>query len=276
MKRVFKITIILLLVVLVLAAGGWLLARKKAVQNGQTQPTFREFLTRQSKSGSEQQTPGLTPDTAADGSSNTTKKPDTAAPTPSSGPITVSQFTSAPVTPSGQVTDVSPLDNGFATGAGVELGTGINTSPISIPGTPITQTIQGLPDIALGGCQDTDVNIQFTAEEIRRLNELQSQFLQIAGTLHTDADTQAEQANYTLFKDKLDTNTELYNYCLSKGFAIGTTTLKNRVATPFWRMPGRDKSGYLRNGEWDDGIADPRLISESEMMLEHLFKLHLW
>jgi hypothetical protein len=107
------------------------------------------------------------------------------------------------------------------------------TNPIIIGDN--VQTVSPTPDPL--SCTDADVNIAFTDEEIARLTALQTRFYAIAQTLHTDTDVKTELANYDNFKLKLDSITELNNYCVAQYPKIPASFEKKRVPTPFWYDP---------------------------------------
>lgn len=271
MKKVFTIIISLILVVAVVTVIAWLFSRNKAVKEGGTAPSFRSFLTRNATTQPPREP--TTPELGEETPTNEPEEPTDQTPDGSSfDSVQISQFTSSPMTPT----------QGQGTGFGGTMGTGTfgGTRP---PGTPSSlpgaSTITTPPPIAAPACRDEDININFTAEEIRRLGELQNQFNAIAATLHTDADVQAELSNYTIFRTKADQVTELYNYCLAVSPRIADATLKTRIPTPFWRGTG-DVRGYLikhpLTRDVFSGTIDPRNHNLAKGAFERIFKLNLW
>ena len=284
MRRLLKIILILVLVLGIIFVVTWMLSRNKAVKEGGTAPSFREFIVGDRPRREQNQEGGgdqLTPDEQQDETvAEEDDQQDTSITVPDIGTIEVSQFTSGPLVPSESMVGSLPI----GTGATPQSG-GVSVGTTSNPTTPPVVSPTSSPGPV---CSDDDLTIAFTAEEIRRLGELQDEFTSIANTLRTDADVQAELANYTVFKTKADATTELYNYCLAVSPRITDPILKARIATPFWRDPARDVQGYIhprtvrasdflfQQGSTNSNPIDPRNVTSTQSILERYFKLNLW
>lgn len=268
--------IILIIIVFLGAVGsiGWLLTRRTAVQNGMTPPSFRQFLTFDTKPSPEDPESPLQPDI---NEPQISPSPDTPETTPDEDVITSSQFTSGPIAPAqNQPTQPRPQEE---PGTAILEPAAIPTEPTPIPIVPVPQSGE-TPTSVASQCSDADITISFTPEEIQRLNALQNRFYAVAGSLRSDADVARELANYGQFKAKTDQIEELYNYCQSASPSIQEPLLQTRVTTPYWRDPARDRVGYVT--PWSQGISltaqiiDPRNVVFTQGVIERIFKVNLW
>lgn len=200
-----------------------------------------------------------------------------------------------------------PGDNGgFTSGPLMPIGSGLGTSgnPYGVPGTSSTSgsalgtTLSGSTpikitdgdinpiDLPAGGtstakyCSDADTNIDFTQEEIARLNILQGRFYTIAQSLHNDADVQTEISNYDAFQVKAAQTMELYDYCQSKLPLITNPDLQKRVATPFWRDETKDSQSFLStDGPTQGELAIDHSASSIPVLmriLQNVLRLNFW
>jgi hypothetical protein len=249
MKRAFKIILILLLVIALLLFGAWLRVRKQSTDQGRSAPTFREFLGLGSRAPSTTTDggTGLTPDGPSQGG----ETPNTETPSQPSttGGVAVSQFTSGPLTPA-QGASGGP---GFGMSGSGSGSSGGNTSSGGAAPTPPQAPAAGTTGPF---CGEEDLNIDFTADEIARLNALQNRFYAIAGSLNSDADIQQEASNYTTYKAKADQITELYNYCVATAGATGGAT--------------------ALSGVFNGGALDPREVLGTQAIIQRIFKVNLW
>ena len=257
MKRAITIILIIAVVAGIFLLGAWFIARNKAVKQNTTKPTFKEFVTGDSgkglspsdnpsdlssvfvddnlttsntpgsSSGSGVNTPGtdvavFTNDTTVVDTSNNSGLGGGGA--NSNGPGTV------PTTPGGNTGTNTTTPNTNTPGTGTNTtttttGTGTNTTP------PVT-----VPPITPGpACTDADLNIQFTPDELQKLQFLQNRFYAVAQTLHTDADVVTEEGNWSNFRVKTDKAEDLYmRFCRVYAPLITDANFKKRVPTPFW------------------------------------------
>ncbi|HVY36034.1 MAG TPA: hypothetical protein VG982_02040 [Candidatus Paceibacterota bacterium] len=285
MRRIFSIIITILVIIGIILLGSWLLARHTAVKNGGVAPTFREFLTlgtNQAVAPTPQTGGTLSPDVTQNG--EVPSSPNTpSTPSAPSDHVAVSQFTGAPTTPAENNTTRSGSANVATTQTFPTSTVVTSTGTTSAPSAPVT------PAVAGPACNDADLAIDFTPDEITRLNALQNRFYAISENLHTDAEAEAELANYNTFKSKADEATELYNYCLAESPLITAPLYKTRVNTPFWRDSTRDSAGYisgatstrntlaqnlLNSGDWR--VVNPENQDAAKRTLERVFQLNLW
>ena len=288
-KKITTIFFIILFIAL-FAVGFWYIARNKATKSGQVPPTFKEFLGigPSQKPGSSSQGGELSSDFTGGESGNeeSTGSQGGTVPTPTIG---TSVFTNIGYTP----TTLPPVDytpggggqtGGGSTGGGgtvvVGSGGGIITPPPADPNLP--------------ECGPADLNINFTQDEIDRLNALKSRFMKVAETLNTDADVATELANYDTFKIKTQKLTELNTYCINSPVYTGAQAtvvasqpygtvvpggngeINYRVPTPFWHDSNKDNQALVHQGSNFRGIfSDPDTIFP-ERSMEHALRLNLW
>lgn len=205
MKRILTIISIIVVLALVVLTVGWLRSRNTAQKNGTTPLTFKEFVTgTATPKPADSQTPGsISSDFTNPEGQGTTGTQDTGG-APSITPNT-STFTNNGFTPSEQE------------GA---RGSGANDTPIGgtpaagSPGTVVPVPPGTVAPVAV--CTDADLNIEFNAVELQKLQALQDRFYEIATSLHNDGDIQTQLANYNALKSKLDRYRELTTYCVNK------------------------------------------------------------
>lgn len=331
MKRKITIVIIILLIIFMMVGGAWLLARRRANKNSTTPPTFKEFV---GIGVSNKAQPGNGPDNTL--SSDFTNDPEKQSPTtiPNTNiPIATSVFTTGGFTPlggglgggmgggglgggginggglGGGGIDGGGLGdggnggggggNGGGTGSG---GTGGNGGPIITP-----PPLGVIPTVTPPECSDADLTINFTAEEIAKLNGLKERFFVVAETINTDADVATELSNYNTFKTKLRKITELEEFCVNSPvyknakattqpvaapggiFNIPTPRqpygsvwpgpngdINYRVPTPFWNDIFKDNDAFVHQGVNIDGIFTDTDPIFPERSMEHAFRLNLW
>lgn len=282
MKRFRKILIILLILLIVVLCA-WALARRKAVRNGQTPPSFRSFLS----IGNSKNNTGTTGNNGTN-TSDFTDDENIGTNTGSSTPKTkTSIFTNSGLNPTG-------IEGGGAQGPSEIIvgGTG-QTTVGQTGGTGVIGTTGGQTTTA--ECSDTDLTIDFTPDEIARLNALKTRFFALAQDLNTDSELATEITNYDIFKSKSDKLTELYNYCKSSPVytgaqatpvvasqQYGTTVPGNngainyRVPTPFWHEITKDNQAFVHQGiNWKGIFSDPDLVFP-ERSIEHALRINLW
>lgn len=302
MKRLITIILIIIAVAAVFLGISWLLSRRTAEKSGTTPQSFREFVTGDTGEGT---TPSTPPGTIS--SDFGTENPDTPGATTGqpggiAGTLTpttrTSVFTNTNLSPT---TSNSPRDTGTSVGSGIGANGSTPTNGGVLPTGSAGPTVPILTNTA-PECTDSDLNITFTADELKRLQALQDRFYEIAQTLHNDGDVQAQMANYTAFKLKQANYNELLTYCtdtLARNIP-STPALKNKVPTPFWyelgdirynptirfegfnvvrgNGEGDTPLGYIMGpgqigGEVDSYRGNPDVFKRS---MERLLRLNLW
>jgi hypothetical protein len=147
-------------------------------------------------------------------------------------------FTNTPLTP----TDNFPNDRGNPTDRPATTPTGNSTGPTiedngtinpTTPGTAVPEDI----------CSDADTNIEFTAEEIARLNTLRLRFSNIASNLYTKGDIEQQLALFDSFKAKTVQVNELITFCENTSSSL-PGALQVRVPTPFYHDFSRDSNTF--------------------------------
>lgn len=290
-KKILTILLIIILLVL-FALGLWYVARNKATKNGQVPPTFKEFLgvgvsTKPQPSGPGGELSSDFTNNNNQGGADGAQGTDGSIPTI---PIGTSVFTTPGYTPAGTINP--PIDYNPGSGGQTGGGTSGGGGPVLVGGGGDIITPPADPN--LPECGPADLNINFTQEEIDRLNALKSRFMKIAETLNTDADVATELANYDTFKIKTQKLTELNNYCTSSpvyknaqatvvasqpyGVALPGTNgeINYRVPTPFWHDINKDNQALVHQGSNIKGIfSDPDFIFP-ERSMEHALRLNLW
>jgi hypothetical protein len=289
MKKSLRIIIIILIILSLILLGAWSRARKQAVKNGYEAPTFRAFLglgtPKSSKPNENNQNENSSEFTNEEGEN--TENQNSESPTSSTRKSIFTNGVFSPVTPTNTIgAGGVPVVQGGSGGSVGGSGGGTTGGGVAVtPPSPQTQ-----PE-----CSDTDLFIEFTPEEINRLNSLKTRFFAIAAELHTDEDLSAEISNYDLFKTKSDKITELSNYCLQSpvytsargsSFTVrepyGTTVpggngaINYRVPTPFWNDKAKDNNAFIHQGlNWQGIFSDPDLVFP-ERSIEHALRLNLW
>ncbi len=265
MKRAITIFLIILVVVGIFLTGAWLISRRTAVKNSAPAPTFRDFITGDSGKGDT-----LTPNNGDlssvfvdDNLGNT----DTVGVVDTTPGTQVAQFTNGGTSPSGGSSGAGNTQgtsgNGITTTTSPN-GTTTTTTPGTVPGTviittttpngtttttttsidPTTQPPSTAPATTPGpACGDADLNIQFTANELAKLQVLQNRFYAIAQSLHSDADVATELGNHDNFLAKVTNTESLYLFCdqivTTQGAgAITNPAYKKHIPTPFWHSNG--------------------------------------
>jgi cytoskeletal protein RodZ len=268
MSRFIKILLTIILIIAIILLGAWIMSRKKAADENRSSPTFRQFLglgTAPAKTPEGQSPTDLTPDQVTNEPTGSTGPTTPEGGTGTGSTVAVSQFTTSPLTPT------------QGAGAPIKPASALPSAPnIQTPVLP-PATIVSAPTTTTGSqCTDSDVTIEFTADEITRLNALQGRFLAIAQNLHTDSDATAELANFDSFKTKLDAVGELYAYCQEKSPLIGAPAYRTRVATPFWRNPAKDVAGYIAPNGVISMPVDSRDTAKTYRLLEKVFRVNFW
>ncbi len=287
MKKSLRIIIIILILITIILLGFWMRARKQAVKEGSTAPTFRAFLGLGNPKGAK--TDDKTPN---ENSSDFTGDEDiSGAQTENEqigSTIRKSIFTNGELSPAGSANTTNTGGTVIVQGGNNGSGGGNTTGGGGVAITPPSPQTQ--PE-----CSDSDLFIEFTPEEINRLNALKTRFFALAGELHTDEDLSAEISNYDLFKTKSDKITELYSYCVQSpvytsaqpsSFTVrepyGSTVsgrngaINYRVPTPFWHDKAKDNNAFIHQGlNWQGIFSDPDLVFP-ERSIEHALRLNLW
>lgn len=250
-RRIIKIILVLLAIFFILLIGIWLVGRNTAKKNEQTPLSFRQFLGLGTSTKPENTLPGA-------GSSTFTNPNDgtNAGGTTGSGQSSTNGSgngaglqgaLSAPQTSQFTNNGISPVTLNGGSNQSVD---NLTAGGVGVNNNLVTNSIT-TPSISSGAsaCSEADTNIDFTPDEIAKLNELQNQFYAVAQTLHTDADVDTEQANHDAFALKADQDTELYNYCKNALPIIAAQNsdarLNLHVATPFWNNSATDNISML-------------------------------
>lgn len=294
MKPKIRIILIILFIILLVLLGAWFFSRNRATKKGEVPPTFRAFLgigssakpANNGGAGNEFTSDFTNPSDVGTG----TTPSQTTGSTP---PIRTSIFTNGGLNPISGA-PFSPVPGTISPGGGGIVGGGINPPQggggIGVGGGIVTPPPSSQPE-----CSEDDVSIQFTADEINRLNVLKTRFFALAEGLNTDSDLATEIYNYDLFKTKSDKITELYNYCKSSPVytqaratipapqQYGTTVpgpngsgINYRVPTPFWHDLTKDNQAFIHQGNnWKGIFSDPDLVFP-ERSIEHALRLNLW
>lgn len=286
MSRRTKIIISILVVIILFIIGAWVVARKKAIKNNEVPPTFRAFLGLTSPKRSQVEKPPT-----EEGSSSFTDE------SSNSGEINNENTNTSNGTRTSIFTNggFNPLGTGSPQeGAGqTSSGSSSSSSGGNTGGGPV---VISPPQVATPPeCSDADLNIEFTQDEIARLNALKTRFFDLAQNLNTDSDLDTEISNYDLFKSKSDKLTELNNYCNNSpvytqaqatpvvasqpyGSVIpgNNGAINYRVPTPFWHDLTKDNQAFVHQGiNWKGIFSDPDLIFP-ERSIEHALRINLW
>ena len=194
-----KILLIILIIIIILGGFLYIRNRKTAETPGGTTSGFKSFFNFGSKTNPSTDEPS--------GELSSEFTPEDVPTTDPASPSSPSIFgTSGPFTPTnsgstGVVSGGGPTSGSGPTGSG-EVPTG--GGPTS-GGGPIGGGGPGTGGTGGGGtggtqCTIDDTQIEFTPEEIARLQALEQRFYAVAPLLHTDNDVQAEMANYSSYK----------------------------------------------------------------------------
>lgn len=295
MRRIITIIVILIIITGVVLGVLWLSARNKAVKNGTSKPTFREFVTGDVRSGQPTTNPGgtLTSDFA-----NPSANTDELAPSPTSPSIdssltapgtqssTFTNDTYTPTSPNGGTIGTSNQTTPTSTQTAdtTPTGTSVNTSTPSQGGSTTTGngTLPNTPsstNTPVLQCSDADVNIVFTPQELDELKTLERRFYTIAESIRTDEDIAREISNHDTFALKGQQITELYNYCIQKSDRLTSPLYQRRVPTPFWNDPRTDKPGFITEATKQPAALNTintRTFDYGKQRIEYALKLNLW
>ncbi len=271
MKKPLIITLIIILIL-----GGFFYFKNKNSSTTGTSSSsssgFRSFFSFGTKKQTSDQAPlnetvgSFTSDTQTQTAGQTT--------TATTGSTVFSVFgTSGPFTPVSN----SPISGGGVTGSG-EIGNGGGISGGGISGGG---GITGGGDTGTGGtggggaieCSVQDTTIEFTPEEIARLQALEQQFYALAPSLHTDADLQAENANYSSYALLNQKYTELISYCENKTPLL-PSDINRRVATPLYTSASAND--FFANGSNPDGSINMLDTTPKLREIEKIFRLNIW
>jgi len=243
MRKFIKISIAVLSIIFLILLGAWLVGRQKAIEEGRVPLTFREFLnlssSRDSKSLIGNNNGELTSDfqdpngngsnTGGSGSNNGSVE---------GASTRVSKFTNNTSIPNvGGATDIGSVSGVDRNGDGVINGDDEIDAEYDDNFDPAKAAIlsaQTPPE-----CSDRDLNIQFTQNELNKLQALQARFYVVSQDLHNDSDVNSEKQNWSTFKAEGAKITEFYNYCAGTnydgvGYQVTNPLLKFRLPTPFW------------------------------------------
>lgn len=251
-KKIIIVIVLILLVFFITMSLLWYLSRRTSQNNGTPPMTFRKFLAY--KTGLQSPEDTYNGEYGSDFTNNGGYDPNSSEFTPNGNPgneygedsmngeegikTETSQFTNSSTSPDGVNSGTSDNNgnnnggvgygnNGTSTGAGAGSGTGDNDDPIKVTG--------GEERV----CGEADVNINFTAEEIAQLQDLQNRFYAVAKGLHTDADVATQIANYDTFKIKQKQIDEFNAFCQRAAPIVeaANPVYAHKVPTPFWYEP---------------------------------------
>ncbi len=244
--KLLKIIITIIVIVAVITGAAWLVMRKKA-QNENKQPaTFKEFIStdvpletidqnQNPLSGNFIDQNQNSIDDREEGKGLDQKDVDPGTRT--------SSFTGSSISPASSSNNGSNGNNSTPGGGNTPNSGGGTSTPgrnTTLPDrTIITIPTKGSPLTSETGCTPADLNITFDPTELAKLKALQERFYTIAQTLHSDADTKTQIANYDAFLLKETKLTELLKYCEgSEGKFPNKVEFTRKVPTPFWWEPG--------------------------------------
>ncbi len=304
--KLLKIIITIITIVAIITGAAWLVMRKKA-QNENKQPaTFKEFIStdvpletvdtnENPLSGNFIDQNQNNIDDREEGKGLDQKDVDPGTRT--------SSFTGSSISPASSSNNGSGGNNSTPGGGNTPNSGGGTSTPgrnTTLPDrTIITIPTKGSPLTSETGCTPADLNITFDPTELAKLKALQERFYTIAQTLHSDADTKTQIANYDAFLLKETKLTELLKYCEgSEGKFPNKVEFTQKVPTPFWwessevrynrfvipiligGTTGTDSGvplGYVMDsgqiGGKIDSISDIDVLKRS---LERILRLNLW
>ncbi|HEY0980401.1 MAG TPA: hypothetical protein VGE18_03280 [Candidatus Paceibacterota bacterium] len=181
-------------------------------------------------------------------------------------------FTSGPIT---------PIDN-FPNDAG-NPGGGPGTTPTGNTSGPDIEDNSAIDPITPGtaavdnSCTDADTNIEFTAEEVARLNTLRLRFSNIAANLYTKGDIEQQLALFDSFKTKTAQVNELITFCENTTPSL-PSALQVRVPTPFYHDTSRDNNTFTGANEPTLPSRRPYLENPSVVttLIERLLRINIW
>lgn len=246
MRKFIKISIAVLSIIFLILLGAWLVSRQKAIEEGRIPLTFREFLNlssdRDSKSLIGNNNGELTSDfqDPNGNGSNSSGSTNNGAPDGSveEASTRVSKFTNNTSIPNIEgATDIGSVSGVDTNGDGVINGDDQIDAEYDDrydPAKAAVLSAQTQPE-----CSDRDLNIQFTQDELNKLQALQARFYAVSQDLHNDSDVNSEKQNWSTFKAESAKITEFYNYCAGTnydgvGYQVTNPLLKFRLPTPFW------------------------------------------
>lgn len=189
------------------------------------------------------------------------------------GPGDGGGFTDGPLMPTsgGPVNGGNPTDGPGSTPNGTTGGPGADTPVVIIdpttPGTTITEDV----------CSDADTNIEFTAQEIARLNTLRLRFSNIAANLYSAGDVEQQLALYDSFVAKSAQLGELIAFCENTVSSL-PSALQVRVPTPFYHDSARDNNTFTGGNEPTLPNRRPYLENPSVVttLVERLLRINIW
>ncbi len=266
-KRVFIIIVVLILIVLTVV---FLRKRKSAQEEGRSYG-FREFFTFSKKVTGDPNAPG------AEQGGEFTPNENTETPTPpgqEETPTKTAFGTNQPFSPIDSVGGnnaqggTNPINGGVSGGTIDDDPNGGDPRDIKPPTLPL--------DDSPGGplCSADDLEIEFTAEEIARLKELESRFYLLAPTLRSDQDVAVERGNWSSYVFLNEKFADMTNYCEDNTPGL-PADMRHYVRTPFW---SDSKSGSSFVDSTDGGL-DINLDKPSDKRtgyIERFFKLNIW
>ncbi len=265
MKRALIITGI----IVALGFGFLYMRQQQRIKQGDTQASgFRGFFTFGTRNTSEtntnqgEATSTFTPPEETPSNGQTT-------PTPTPGTISSPFGSTTPLTPS-QATNQQPI---ISTGTTIGGGT-VSTPPFNPNtggGTSGTGSGTGTGSTQ---CSDEELQIEFTPEEIARLQALEQRFYAIAGTLRTQDDVQAEKANYSEYKLMNQKYAEMISYCEATTPQLPSAVNK-RVATPLYTDQTQNQPFFTQTGSVG-GIIDLVNPTTNTQLIEKLFRINIW
>ncbi len=277
MKRILTIILIVLLVTGIILLGMWYFGRKSAVKKGQEAPTFRQFLSGETTADLQPTVPGNLSSVFVD--TNITNPAD------ESGTPTIDTQSAVDT---GNSTILDTNNTSQNTGIGAPSNPSSPTTGVGAPSTtqnnsvvtvdPTTVTPVSVSPVVTGPeCTDADLNIQFHADDLAKLNALQNRFYAISQVLHTDADVAVETGNHDNFAAKVAEINGLYTQCRQYTVASANTNTaahgtisdpvyQKRVPTPFWHDAAQDSEVFIAEDNLVyDGKLDGIITDEDQM-----------
>lgn len=265
MKRILTIILIVLLVTGIILLGMWYFGRKSAVKKGQEAPTFRQFLSGETTADLQPSTPGNLSSVFVD--TNLTNPADESG-TPTIGTqsaVFTGNSTILNTNNTSQNAGVGAPSNPSSPTTGVGApSTTQNNSVVTVDPTTVTP-VSVSPVVTGPECTDADLNIQFHADDLAKLNALQNRFYAISQVLHTDADVAVETGNHDNFAAKVAEINGLYTQCRQYTVASANTNTaahgtisdpvyQKRVPTPFWHDAAQDSEVFIATPGSYDGV----------------------
>lgn len=181
-------------------------------------------------------------------------------------------FTNAPLMPTDTFGDSrgNPNEPPTTTPTGTPGGPGIENNGTINPTTPGTAVVEN-------SCSDADTTIEFTAEEVARLNTLRLRFSNIAANLYTNGDIEQQLALFDSFNAKSAQVSELINFCENVSPSL-PLALQVRVPTPFYHDSSRDNNTFTGGNEQTVPGRRPYLENPSVVttLVERLLRINIW